>query len=130
MEKIMETRNANTRSFALIGALCLVACAGCGSSQMCTGEMTVAGQTYQGSSEYAEQAIENTCNKYCVEGDPAFDSMYREWLQTPAGKKIDKPGKWWAMAEDNVLANQVAGCTANCMQRYRAGEQLIGVECK
>ena len=130
MEKTMETSRSNTCSFALIGALCLVACTGCGSGQTCTGEMTVAGQTYQGASEYAEQAIENTCSKSCVEGDPAFDSMYREWVQTPAGKKIDTPDKWWAMAEDKTLANQVAGCAADCMQRYRAGEQLIWVECQ
>lgn len=62
----METTRPNTSAFALIAALCLIACAGCGSGQTCTGEMTVDGQTYKGSSGYAEQAIENTCANYCA----------------------------------------------------------------
>jgi len=62
----MEAARSNTGAFALIAALCLVACTGCGSGQTCTAEMTEAGQTYKGSSGYAEQAIENTCANYCA----------------------------------------------------------------
>ena len=122
---------SNFYSITFIGIILFGLVLGCGgSSQTCTGELVVEGNTFRGTDPDIEQARKNTCSKYCIEGDPTFDGMYRVWLDSPEGKKKKNPGKWAAMAEDKTLFKYVEGCTENCLRKHREGKQNIEVKCQ
>lgn len=128
---MLSKKLSNFYSIWLIGIIFLGLVLGCGgSSQTCTGELVVEGNTFRGMDREIEQARKNTCSKYCIEGDPTFDGMYRIWLDSSAGKKKNKPDKWAAMSEDKTLFKYVEGCTENCLRKHREGKQNIEVKCQ
>ncbi len=124
-------KSRNIFSFILVGIVFFVLVLGCGSSQTCTGELTVEGKTFRGTDKEAEQAKRNTCSKYCIEGDAVFDKLYRKWLESPESKKVpDRNSKWAAQAEDKELGGFVEKCKQKCLQAEREGKQKIDVKCQ
>lgn len=127
----LKSKLQNVFSFVAVGLMLFFLVLGCGGmSKECTGELIYEGKTYRGMSKDIEQARKNTCSKYCIEGDPQYDAMYRIWLESPAGKKMKNPSKWDAMAEDKRLYEYVDKCTEKCLQDYRDGKRKIEVNCQ
>lgn len=125
----MKLQNKNVS--AIIGVIFLGLALGCGSGQTCPGELTFEGKIFRGIDKDAGKAKRNTCSKYCIEGDPEFDAMYRIWLDSPKSKNVpDRENKWAAMAEDKTLFAFVERCTAKCVSEEADGKRKIDVRCE
>jgi len=118
-------------SFALILIL------GCGfSGQTCTGEMAVNGKIFRGIAKDKEQAKSNTCSKYCIEGDPETEAMYRIWydsLSEQEKKRVRKKpeeAKWDAFYKSGSIKKHVESCQQKCLKEAASGDRSINVKCE
>jgi hypothetical protein len=126
----MTSRNL-TASF-IIPTLLLAIVLGCGMGrEMCTGETVIEGTTYRGIAENQEQARMNTCSKYCIEGNPEFDTMHKTWMASPRSKAVrDRNDKWAAVASDEGLMKFVESCQQQCLRDVASGTRKITMTCK
>jgi hypothetical protein len=125
------SRNSRV-TFAIVSATFLFLVMGClgGSSKTCTGELVIAGKKYNGIAKSADDAKRNTCSKYCIEGDPEMDAMFRIWRDSlPADKKKtvrdDEMGKWDALYDSDSIKRYVERCETKCLS-----EQDFPVKCE
>lgn len=124
-------KSRNILSILFVGIVFFVLILGCGSSQTCTGELTIDGKSYRGTDRDSEQAKRNSCSKYCIEGDPEADKLYRIWLNLPESKNVpDRESKWAAQATYEPLKKYVRECEDKCFQADRDGKQKIDVKCQ
>lgn len=116
---------------SLIPALILIGVVlGCGGGQTCTADLTIDGKTHTGTASDAEQARQNSCSKYCIEGNPEFDRAYEKWLETPEAQKVpDRNSKWAAQAESKELAAIVERCQKKCAADVASGKLKPNVKC-
>jgi len=134
----MDTRRANVsiitrRNLAILTTLFLflvLGCIGGGSGKTCTGELRVSGAKYNGIADNEPEAKRNTCAKYCIEGDPETEAMYRVWLDSlPANKRKNvrkgEKGKWDALYANESIKKHVEQCEKECV-----GSQEIPVKCE
>lgn len=117
-------------SFSLLLIFLLVLGCGFGSEPECTGKVTVRGETYEGIDTTVADAQRNACSKYCIEGDPQTDAMYRIWLDSlneKERKRVRKgtKGKWDAVYKDERIKRQVVSCEKKCL-----AEQDVTASCK
>ncbi|QYO66907.1 hypothetical protein [Leptolyngbya sp. 7M] len=68
---------------------------GCGGAN-CRSELIVDGQVYTGLDPKEDQAVTNSCTKYCIDGDPDFDLEHKKWLETPEAQKVSERDNKWA----------------------------------
>lgn len=100
--------------------------------KQCTGELTVEGKRYSGIDQNEADARRNTCAKYCIEGDPEMDAMYRVWLDSLSEKERKRvrkggKGKWDAVYESERIRKYVESCEQSCLGK---SEKQIAVVCK
>lgn len=129
---IRKKLNKNFASAAFIFLMFLGLVLGCGggSGTTCIGELAVDGKTYQGKDPNEAQARQNTCSKYCIEGDKGYDRLYQEFIKTPEAKKVVGLDKWSAQAEDKKLGEYVTQCEQDCLKQHNNGTQIIAVKCQ
>lgn len=117
-----------SKNFPMIAfvAIAIVAAGlGCGGGTQCVGELQIDGKTYQGKDPVEAQARQNTCSKYCIEGDSGYDRLYQEFVKTPEAKKIPGLDKWAAQSQDKKLGEYVKQCEQQCLK-----EKKIAVRCE
>lgn len=113
---------------AALFAFLVIACIG-GSSAKCTGNLVVNGVTYSGYDKNEADAKRNTCAKYCIEGDPQMEAMYRIWLNSRTEKQRKRvrkgvKGKWDALYADERIKRYVESCERRCLN-----ERSVAVTC-
>ncbi len=117
--------STNLPMILVVAITLMIAAFGCGGGRECVGELTIDGKTYQGKDPVEAQARQNTCSKYCIEGDSGYDRLYQEFVKTPEAKKIAGLDKWAAQAENKKLGEYIKQCEQKCLN-----EQKITVNCK
>jgi len=132
-EDIMSNnlRQSQSVTFFLIFSIFLFIVLGFlgGSRPKCTGEVTVGGTRYEGMDNDIAKAKRNACSKYCIEGDPTTDSMYRIWfdsLPEKERKRVRKgaKGKWDALYKNERIKRHVIACEKKCL-----AEQTVTAKC-
>lgn len=113
---------------------------GCGGSgATCVGKLAIDGKTFEGRDKNEDQARENVCTSYCIEGDTGYDRMYQDFIKTPNAKKVNidfnsdkvplKDKKWAAMSNED-LGRYIEQCRAGCMKLHNDGSRKIDVVCQ
>jgi hypothetical protein len=122
----------NSKSAALVFLLFFGLVLGCGGGpgKVCVGSLTVDGKTFEGKDPNEAQARQNTCSKYCIEGDKGYDRLYQEFAGSPEAKKVIGLDKWSAQAENKKLGEYVRQCEQDCLKLHSEGKQIIEVKCQ
>lgn len=127
----MRRIGSNFVSAGLVAAVLFLAVVGCGGSEnVCVGELTVDGKTYEGRDPLEVQARKNTCSKYCIEGDAGYDRLYQEFVKTPEARKVIGLDKWAAQAQNKKLGEYINQCQQDCLKQHDNGTQPITVKCR
>ncbi|MBS1796108.1 MAG: hypothetical protein JSS81_19810 [Acidobacteria bacterium] len=128
LPKITRKNLFTTALTGIVGVGLILGCGGPG--RTCVGELTVDGKTYQGRDPSEAQARQNTCSKYCIEGDAGYDRLYQEFIKTPESKKVIGLDKWSAQAENKKLGEYVRQCEQDCLKQHTDGTRRIEVKCQ
>jgi hypothetical protein len=119
----------------LLGAT--LGCLGPGSADSrCRGTIDFEGNKYVGSAKDEKQAELNACNKFCLEHDSEFETMYQIWLDSSDGKAYAesikrKPTKFEATMENKRLLDYVTkNCANRCVKEANKGKHKLEVNCK
>lgn len=137
----LQKTGKNLSSFAFIFVMLIGLILGCGgdSGKNCVGEITVDGTTYEGKDTDEAQARQNTCSKYCIEGDKGYDRMYQEFIKTPEAKqisidfnaeKVSLKEKKWAATGNKRLGEYIRQCEQGCLKLHNEGIRKIEVKCQ
>ncbi|REJ77354.1 MAG: hypothetical protein DWQ47_13280 [Acidobacteria bacterium] len=135
MKRIRELTKDSRKNVAIVTTLFLVVVLGCmgGGGPTCTGELVINGKTYNGIDDNEAEAKRNTCAKYCIEGDPEMDGMYRIWLDSlPEDKKERvmkkdlKDRKWEALYESDRIEEYVKTCEKRCLDSRKVPVKCEG----
>ena len=107
-----------------------------GDSSRCEGAVTADGKTFKGEAKDEEQAAFNACNKFCLETDSEFETMYRIWLTSPKAKELEKKRgriltKQEAIFEDGKLLDYITlNCAVRCKNYANKGKHTLQTKCK
>lgn len=106
------------------------------SDSQCKGVVKSNGKTYIGAAKYENQAGLNACNKFCLEEDNEFKSMYEIWLDSDKAKSFEKtykrkPTKEDAIMEEKRLLDYVTkNCAVRCQSEANKGKHTLETSCK
>ncbi len=122
-----------------LGSLILfVTTSGCSTfgKVVCEGIVEVDGEVFKGSAGHRDEAGLNACNKFCLATDKRFEEMYREWLNSPNGKRLTElkkrqPTKEEALTRDKKsLEYLTINCANRCYKGANKGKHTLKISCK
>lgn len=118
---------------ALIAAtfLCavVISCGG-GSTQTCRGKITFEGRTFSDSAGSEERAKWGACKKYCIEGDPAVGTTYKNWAKSQKDPEKRQMSIYDALAAEQTIASAISECEQRCSVDVDGGRLNMEMTCR
>jgi hypothetical protein len=140
MKRQAENIKLNSINLILVLTILLGVSLGClgpsASDSQCEGVVKSNGKTYIGAAKYENQAGLNACNKFCLEEDKEFKTMYEDWLISDRAKALEKTYKRKltkdeATIEDKRILEYVTkNCAVRCKAEANKGKHTLETSCK
>ena len=116
---------------SLFGLGCL-----CGSGPQCEAYLTTPeGKEYYGADKTKDTALRNACNNWCIVEDKEYDTLFKRWKETPAGKREGrfrggKPKRGDATSDRDIMDFLYKKCAPRCVKATKSGKNKYRIKCK